>query len=171
MPADLSSFTYFVPIAAFLIVFLVVFSVLFKIKHLGDNKWFLLFISFLIASVFIATAGAVRYIGTIVPWFAVLIVSLAFILAITGFVGKPSEFMNKGIGIAFVIAAALVFLLSGFFIFSHLITGYLPGPFFGRNTDPAVIPFLSWLYSPRVAGAVLLIIISAVVSWVLVKTK
>lgn len=171
MQADVSVFAFFAPIAAFLLVFVVVFAILHKIKLIGENKWLNLFFSFLIATLFISTAGAIRYIGTIIPWFAVLIVSLTFLLMITGFVGKPAEFLNKGIGIAFVIILALVFLFSGFIIFSSLIVGYLPGHQFGFNVNPETIVLLDWLYSPRIAGALLLIGISALVSWVLVRQE
>ncbi|MBI2451650.1 hypothetical protein HYV50_01065 [Candidatus Pacearchaeota archaeon] len=171
MPADLSAISYFAPILAFLIVFLIVFSVLIKTKILGENKWFVLFISFIIATIFISTAGAVKYIGTIVPWFAVLLVSLAFLLVIIGFVGKPAESFTKGIGVAFIIILALVFIISAFFIFSYLFTPYIPGPGYGSGLDEKTLFALDTLYSSQILGAILLIVISAIVSWVLVKTK
>ena len=171
MPTDLTAITYFAPIAAFLIVFAVVFAILLKTKILGEHKLGLLIISFIIATLFISAAGAVTFIRTIIPWFAVLVITLVFLLMVTGLIGKPAEFMNKGIGVAFVIILGLVFLVSGFFIFSYLITPYLPGPGFGIGGDPKTLAFADWLYSPRVAGAILLVIISVAVSWVLVKTK
>ena len=170
MPAELTALAFFAPIAAFLIVFVVVFAVLFKTKVLGENKWANLFVAFLIATVFISTAGAVRYIGTVIPWFAVVIVSLAFILILTGFIGEPAKSMNKGISIAFVIILSLVFLISGFLVFSKLILSYLPGPNFGTGLTEGEFFFLDWLYSPRIAGAVILLVVSALVSWVLVKS-
>lgn len=169
--ADVSAITYFAPIAAFLIVFIFVYYVLKKTELVGDKELIMLLVAFLVAAIFVSVAGARTYITTVVPWFAVLIVSLIFLLAITGFIGEPTKFMNKGIGIVFVIILAIVFLLSGFFIFSNLIVGYLPGPMFGYNVNPDTLPFLDWLYSPRIAGALLLIITSAVVSWILVKAK
>jgi len=171
MPAELDAIAFFAPIAAFLIVFIVIFAVLFKTKILGENKWANLFVAFLIATVFISTAGAVRYIGTIVPWFAVVIVSLTFILALTGFIGEKSDFMAKGISATFVIILGLVFIISGFIVFSKLIIGYLPGPTFGFGLSEGEFVFLDWLYSPRIAGAAILVIVSALVSWVLVKSS
>lgn len=171
MPADISAIAFFAPIAAFLIVFIVSYAVLAKTKLLGENKWMLLFISFLIASIFVSAAGGRQYIQTIVPWFAVLFVSLFLLLLLIGLIGKKTESLHKGIGIAFIIIFALVFLFSGFFVFSDIITPYLPGPGFGTGENLEATIALDWLYSPRVAGAILLIIISAAVSWVLVKTK
>lgn len=171
MAADLSGISFFAPIAAFLIVFIVVYLILIKTKLLGEYEWVLLFISFLIAIIFVSVAGARQYIQTIIPWFAILIISLVFLLLVVGLVGKPAEFLTKGIGIAFVIFLALVFLISGFFIYSNVLVNYLPGPGFGTGDNLEATIFLDWVYSPRVGGAILLIIISAAVSWVLVKAK
>jgi hypothetical protein len=170
MPTDLSAITYFAPIAVFLIVFVITFAILLKTKILGDHKWLLLFISFLVATIFISAAGAKQYISTIVPWFAVLIVTLVFILMVTGMVGKFDSF-NKGIGIAFIVLLGFVFLITGFVLFSSVIFPYLPGPGFGSGSNTEATIALDWLYSPRIAGAILLIIISAAVSWVLVRAK
>jgi hypothetical protein len=171
MAADLAGIAFFAPIAAFLIVFIVIFAILSKFKLIGENQWLNLFISFLIATIFVSTAGAVTYIQTIIPWFAVLLISLFLLLLMTGFIGKPVEFMNKGVGVAFVIILGLVFIVSGFFIFSDIIISYLPGPAFGSGENFEATILLDWLYSPRIAGAILLIAISAIVSWVLVRAK
>ncbi|RMD67362.1 hypothetical protein D6817_01835 [Candidatus Pacearchaeota archaeon] len=171
MVADISAVTYFAPIAIFVLVFVIIAAVLNKTKLLGEHAFLNLFVAFLIATLFVSAAGAFEYVGTIVPWFAVLVVSMVFLLAITGFVGDPMKSWNKGIGAAFVIIMTLVFLVSGFVIFSSLIAGFLPGPTFGQNLAPETVVFLSWLYSPRIAGAILLIIVSALASWVLVKSS
>lgn len=171
MPADISAITYFAPIAAFLIVFAVVFAVLIKTKILGEHKLGVLLIAFIIAALFVSAAGAIKFISTIVPWFAVLLVSFIFLLAFTGIVGKPAESMTKGLGIGFVVVLILVFLVSGFIIFSDVISPYLPGQGFGAGDNTEATVALDWLYSPRVGGAILLIIISVAVSWVLVRSK
>ena len=170
MAVDTSAITYFAPIAAFLIVFAISYAIFWKIKLLGESQFVNLTVSFLIAAVFVSAAGARQYVQVIIPWIAVLLVALVFILAITGFIGKEAAF-TKGIGVAFIILFGLIFLVSAFVVFSNLLVGYLPGPFFGRNVTPEAEFALSWLYSPRVAGAILLIAVSAVVSWILVKAK
>lgn len=167
--ADVSAIAFFAPIAAFLIVVVVMYAVLHKSKIVGENSWAILFTSFVIASIFVSVAGAREYVQTIVPWFAVLIVSLVFLMAMLGFIGKPMEFMTKPIGIAFAIILALVFLVSGFLIYSNVLIAYLPGPGFGTGGNIESVVFLDWLYSPRVVGAILLIGLSALVSWILVK--
>ena len=171
MAADISAIAYFLPVAAFLIVFAICYAVLLKLKLLGENKWGLLLISFLIATIFISAGGSIKFIGTLVPAFAILLVSIAFLLILLGLIGKSADFMNKGIGVAIVIIFALIFLFTAFFIYSNLVVGYLPGPLFGYNADPNAIPFFAWLYSPQIAGALLLIITSVIVSWILIKAK
>lgn len=170
MPAELTAFTLLVPIAVFLIVVAVVFAILNKTKLLGENVLAQLVFGFLVATVFVSAGGAVRYVGTIVPWFAVVIVSAAFIFALTGFLGDNVKSITKPIGIIIVIILGLAFLVSAFLVFSNVIVGYLPGPNFGRGIDEGSFLVLDWLYSPRVAGAVILIIASVIVSWVLYKS-
>jgi hypothetical protein len=168
--ADLSGITFFVPIAAFLLVFLVSYAILFKSK-LIENQWLLIFFSFLVASIFIASVGTTSFVISMVPWVAILLLSLFFILAIVGFVGKDADFMKKGIGYFAMFALGLIFLVSAFFVFSNILVPLLPGPGFGEGVNGNAFVLLSWLYSPRVAGAILLLVISAVVSYVLVKVK
>jgi len=171
MPAqvDLSALTFFAPIAAFLIVTLVVYAILAKTKVLGEAKGISIFIALVVASVFVAGAGALQFVQTIVPWFVILIISLVFVLATTGLIGKPAEGLLKGISWVFVIGMGVVFLVSFFFVFSGGLASYLPGPGFGQDLDPQATSILLFLYSPNVFGAVVLILISAVVAWVLVR--
>src|SRR3989344_1783720 len=108
--ADLSWLTYFLPIVAFLIVFLAIYIVLKKTDFI-DNQFLILLFAFLVSSVFVSAAGAVGFVTNVLPWFGILAISLVFILALTGFVGKDAEFMHKGIGIAVVVILGLVFLI------------------------------------------------------------
>lgn len=169
--AEISAIAYFAPIAAFLLVFIVSFAILAKTKLLGESNFVQLFISLLISALFVSAIGVREYVQTIVPWFAVLLISLFLVLALVGFVGKPAEFMQKGIGIVFVVLLGFVFLVSAFVVFSDVLVNYIPGPFYGAGGDVRALLFTDWLYSPRVLGALSLIIISAVVSWILVKSK
>ncbi len=158
----------FLPILSFLVVFIIIYALLNKTKVIGENKWWQLFVSFIFATVFISAAGARDYVLNIIPWFAVLVVSLVLILAVVGFIGKPVEGMNKGLGIAFVVILILMFFISGIFVFSEYISPYLPWNY-GYGANPDVLNIAEWVFSPRVFGAILLLIVSAAVSWVLVK--
>jgi hypothetical protein len=162
---DVSAIVYFAPILAFLVVFVVLFAVFAKTELLGENRFVQFFVSFLIATIFVSFGGVSRYVLTITPWFAVLVVSLFFILVLSGFVGITDS-VKKGVGGVFLIAMLIVFLVSGVVVFSNVLGPYLPaGVVEGAETSPVS----EWLYSGRVLGAVLLLIVAAVVSWALVK--
>ncbi|MEK6800512.1 MAG: hypothetical protein AABY05_01130 [Nanoarchaeota archaeon] len=171
MPADLSPFAYFAPIVTFLLVFVIVYAVLAKIKIITDNYWINLFIAFFVATLFISLAGAREYIELITPWFSILIISVVFLGILIGFIGKPVDFLNKWVGIVSVILLTIIFLVSAFFVFSKFIVGYLPGEGFGYNANPDLLPTFAFLYSPRISGAIILIGVSALVSWILFKAK
>lgn len=169
MVVDVSGISYFAPILAFLIVFIILFALLNKTKLIGENAFFQIFVSFVIATVFVSAAGVREYVLTITPWFALLVVSLFFILFVIGFVGKPVEGMAKGIGIFFVIVLIIIFLVSGFVVFSDFIVPYLPGGT-GEGADPALFRLSNEFYTSRVFGAVLLLGIGIFVSWILSRS-
>jgi len=169
MVVDVSGISYFAPILAFLIVFIILFALLNKTKLIGENAFFQIFVSFVIATVFVSAAGVREYVLTITPWFALLVVSLFFILFIIGFVGKPVEGMTKGIGIFFVVVLIIIFLVSGFVVFSDFIAPYLLGGT-GDGVDPALFILSREFYSSRVFGAILLLGIGIFVSWILSRT-
>jgi hypothetical protein len=169
MAVDISGISYFAPILAFLVVFAVIFSLLAKTKVLGESKGVQLFISFVVATIFVSAAGVTDFVLTITPWFGALVVSLMFLLLIIGFVGKDAAFMHKGIGIGFVVVMVIVFLVSGFVVFSESIAPYLPGSE-GEGADPNVVNATQWLLSSRISGAIMLLVIGAIVSWVLVRS-
>ena len=169
MAVDVSQVSYFAPILAYLLVAVVVGAILWKTKLLGDSKWFAIFIALFIATLFISVGGVRAFVQTIVPWFALLMVSLFFLLLIIAFVGKPAKAMTKGIGIAAVVFFVIIFLVSGFFVYSDIVVKYIPGPFYGQGADPSVLYFANWLYSSRVVGGILLLLASALVAWILTR--
>lgn len=166
MAADVSSITYFAPIVAFLLVFLISTLVFFKLKLLSDNKWMAIFVSFLIAVLFVSFAGVRRYIEVIVPWFAVFLISLVFIVILISFSGKVPEGLQKGLGIVFVLGLLAAFVISGIMIFSDQLAPWLPG-----SIESMGNPVYDWLFSGPVFGAIILIILTIGVSRVLVKGK
>ena len=141
--ADVSALGYFAPIAAFLLVFVVVFAVLYKLKLVGDSKWVQLFISLLIASIFVSAAGTKDYVLTVIPWIAVLIISLFFILLLTGFIGEGAK-MGKGLGIAILIILALIFLVSAFVVFNDVLL--FPGGQVSDETPIGSLIFFTTAY-------------------------
>ncbi len=167
MAADISAFVYFLPIFAFLIVFSIIFAVLNKFKIIGENVFFQLFFSFVVATIFVTASSARQVVLNVIPWFAVLIVAMLLILVLVSFIGK-SEIAGKGMGWIFVVLLIIIFIIAGVKVFAHTLAPYLPGSTF-RGGDPTLKTFFNWLYSPRVAGAFLLILSAAVVSWILAR--
>lgn len=165
---DLSAFEYILPLLSFLVVFIVCFFALHKTKVI-DNKFIASLLSFIVSIIFVSAVGPRNYVLTIIPWFAVAIVGLFLIMALSGFFTK--DFPSKAVGVTFVVILALIFIVSAFFVFFNYIGPYLPGAMNTGGSNPAVFNVLSWLYSPKVAGALLLIGIGAVASWILVKGK
>lgn len=163
---DVSFVPYFGPILAYFLVLLVVTAVLIQTKLLGDFKWLAVFIGLAIATLFVAAGGVVDYVLTVTPWIAALILSLFFILLLVGFAGvkKDGAFM-KNLGLVVVVIAVLIFLISAFVLYSSLIIQYIPGTsgYVGNDTT-------DFLFSPRVVGAFLLLIVAALASWVLLKS-
>lgn len=151
---DISSIGEFLPILGFLLVFIVIFAVLAKTKILGDSKWVNLLVSFIISTIFISLTTAREFVLNITPWFAVFILLAAFILAVAGFGGKVPEGLTKGIGILLVVGLIAVFLISAYMTFSGV---------------PIIEQIADWLKTPKVYGAVVLLVLSAVVSWILIK--
>ncbi len=153
---DLSWMQDYFPIISFLLVFVVVFALLMKTEVLGKNKFIQLITSFLLATIFVGVTSAREYVIQITPWFVVFVICLVFVLVLIGFAGKIPEGFHKGIGIAFVVATLVLFLVSAYFTFSDM-------PFFETLSD--------WITSPKVYGALLLVVLTAIVSAVLIKTK
>jgi len=169
MVADVSVIAYFAPVWAFLAVFIIMFALLVKTGVLGDNKLLILFLSFVIASLFITAATVQQYVLTIIPWMAVLVISLFFILVLIGFVGN-AEWMHKGLGITVVIVAIIVFVVSGIKVFYSVISPYFPWSInYGTNAEALILS--DWLFSGPVLGAIFILILSGIISWVLVKSN
>ena len=151
---DFSPIVSLMPVITFLIVWIVVYTILVKTKII-EVKFLQLLLSFLVATVFIVSANARVYVENVVPWFAVLVVSGAFILGMLGFLGKDVDFLKKGVGAALIIIFLVGLVVAGIAIYStSLLDNY----------------YMLTSY-PRVYGAVLLALVGAIVSWILVKMK
>jgi len=171
MVVDVSAFQNILPILTFLLVFVVTFVVLAYVK-IFEGPWIHAFISFLIATIFVSVADARQYVENVVPWFGVLIVSLFLVLLMAGLVGKKfAESFSPVAGTIFVVVLFIVFLIAGIIVFSSQLSMYLPSSSTYGTGNQTITSFTDWLFSARVGGAILLLIVSALVSWVLVKGK
>ena len=163
---DLSGFSFFIPLLTFLIVFLISYAVFAKME-LFENKFWQLFVSLLISIVFVTASGPAMFVSTIIPWFAVFLVAFVLVLALLGF-AKAGKGWETGMGKAFVIGLLVIFVISGIFVFSSYISPYLPWNS-GYGGNPDVLTVTSWIYQPRVYGALLLIVVAGLVSYILAK--
>jgi len=166
--ADVSGIVYLGPILAFLIVALVTFAVLRKAKILGGFVYVDAFAALIVGLIFVSVQGVYELVLGVIPWFAVLLIGLFLILVLMGFIGKV-DMIGVGVGWAFIVLMVAVFLIVGFNIFAGNIVPYLPGPFFGIGGDPQMLWALDWLYSPAIAGGILLLVFGGAVSWMLIK--
>lgn len=170
MVVDVSPIAYFAPILAYLLVAIVISAVLVKTKIISESSWVNVFVALFVATLFVSAGGVRTFVEVLTPWFALLMISLFMLLLLVGFVGDPLKGMIKGVGIVFVLLFAVVFLISGFVVYSDLLVKYLPGPSYGVGADPDVLYAFDWLYSSRVMGGILLLLASGLVSWIVVRS-
>jgi len=157
MALDVSGLSYFMPVFGFLFVFVVVYAILAKTKLLGESGFINSLVSFIMAIIFITISPAREYVTAIIPWFAVLVASLFFVLIIIGFSQKKLEDMMKpSLAWVFILLLVIIFIVAAINVF---------GPVLGP-----LIP-TSFLFSERFLGALLLLVIAAIVSWVLTRAK
>jgi len=156
------SMSYFMPIIAFFFVFVIVYALLAKTKILGENNFVHLFISFILATIFVVAPTAVKFTQLALPWVAVFIISLVVILLILAFVGGTIEDVIKNPFLMYIsiVMLLIIFLVTGIRVFGPIIEPLVsesgPGFFLTQST------FL---------GAMFLVMIGIVVSWVLTKSK
>ena len=151
---DVSGISYFLPLISFLLVLTIGFAVLAKTKILGTSKFVHLFVSFLVATIFISVTSAREFIIQITPWFGIFLVALALLLAVIGFAGDVGP-LKKGAGVVFVIGLFLVFVFSAISLF-------VPA-------EGSAIA--DWIRTPKIYGALIVLAIGAIISFVLIKLK
>ena len=169
MALDVSGLAYFMNIFGFLLVFLVMYSILLKTKILGESPFINSFVSFIFAIIFVVFSPAVKYVQTIVPWVAILVICIFFVLVIVGFSQKDiNSFMKGGFTWVFIAILAVIFLVSAIVVFNPILKPFLPGS--GTNpSDPFLLTLRNFFYSEKFLGAFLLLIIAAATSWILTK--
>jgi hypothetical protein len=167
---DVSTVAYIMPLLAFLLVFVVSYALLSKTKILGGNNFLHLFMSFVLAIVFIVSPNAQKFAMISTPWIAVLIVAIFFIMLMLVFVrGKIDDIVQSPtVAIILVGILLLIFIISAINVFGPVISPYLPGSSEAGMTvqETATKHFFT---SPAVIGAVILLIVAAIASWIIAK--
>ena len=150
---------------AFCFVFVVVYALLAKTKILGESDWINATTSLLIALIFLYSPKAAKFTATTMPWIAVLIVVVLFILLILTFVrGKIDDFVKSPvISIILIAIVILIFFASAINVF---------GPLWSYDSATGEASgALAFFLTPAVAGALILLVIAAITTWVLIKAK
>lgn len=167
MAADITPLlNYLMPIIVLVLAFIIMYAILRSTKLLGGVNIIDIVVSVIIAVIFASISSAREYIQTIATWFVILVVALFFILFILSFVaGKFSG--PKWVGIVFIILLALVFLIAAVKVFN--LEPYLLGQSESGGQD-TLLDLKHWILQDNVLGAILLIIIAAIVIWVVSKS-
>ena len=158
MVVSLSPLNMVMPIISFLFIFILMFALFEKTSLLGKNKAVSLFLSFIIAIFFIINVQIVDLVQIQVSWFVVFFVCLFLILVVLSFTGKDAfEAFTKNKAVAWVLLAIVVitFVFASSHVFNWALNWDLVRSWFDK----------SWF------GMVALLVVAAVVSWVLAKTK
>jgi len=152
------------PILAFLLVFIVTYALLAKTKILGSTNFIHLFLSFIIAIVFVVSPSAREYTVMTVPWIAVMIIILFIALTVIMFVrGNIDDIVKSPIvAVLLVVAILIIFFISALNVFGPFFSQYAPGP----EQKPGLISFI---INPAVLGGIILLVIAGITSWVLTK--
>ncbi len=169
MPIDVSWLGFYMPIFGFLFVFVVMLAILLKTEILGDNVFTNSFVSFIFAIIFITFSPGIDFVSTIVPWFAILIIALFFVLMIVGFSQKDvDDFMKPWLAWVFIVLLIVVFLISAIVVFHPVLEPYLPG-----TVDDGGNDFLNsvadFFYGEQFLGGLLLLVVAVAASWLIGK--
>ena len=167
---DLSSVAYLMPLLAFLLVFTVTYALLSKTKILGENNFMHLFLSFVISIIFVISPSAQKFAMISTPWVAVLILMVFFIFLMLTFVRGNLDDVVKSpvVAVVLIVLVLVLFIIAAVNVFGPIIAPYLPGGSeVGMTAQETTTKH--FFTSPAVIGAVILLIIAAIASWILTK--
>ena len=167
MVVDISAINFFMPVFSFLLVFLIVYSVLKKTEILGDSDFINTLVSFIIPIIFLSFSSLELYVKTIVPWFAVLLVCVFLIMALTGLSNKDIGSV-LGAGFSKVVIGILIiaFLIAAIKVFNPI---FHPDLIITSGEGTSLIEQIRYSSEGKVFGTLMLIIVSSAVAWVITK--
>jgi hypothetical protein len=164
------TFAYFMPIIAFLLVFILSYAILSRTKILGKNNFIHIFVSFLIAVLFVSYSAMSEVTRLAIPWVAVLLVILFCMLLVVAFVGNMDAILkNKILGVAVIVIILIIFLISAIQVFAPIIKPYLPTSTSEAGAESNLLQVKHVLFNPAVMGMIILLIVAAIASWIVTK--
>ena len=169
---NIAGLYFFMPVFSFLFVFLIVYAVLLKTKLLGEGKFVIALISFVIGIIFMSfstvSGSTDQYVRTIVPWFAVLLVCVFLVLVLAGLSTKDlGKIMTTRFAWVVIAILIVIFIIAAIRVFNPVFNwtyGVSSAP-----DQPQVISQIRDLFSNAVGGGILLLIVAILVAWVITK--
>ncbi len=169
MALDISLLSFLSPLITFLLIWGIVFAILEKSKLLKGSTQFHAFIGFVIGLLFSFTPKAVTFIQTITPWMVVLFVVIILILVLFLATGWTEHSFQESMGEPVIRWTLIIIIL--IILFASLIKVFAPvspvasGESSVENgeTDSGAVgeEVRKALFSPKILGAVFLLIIAA----------
>ncbi len=162
-----ASLIYLMPLLAFFFVFIVSYALFAKTKILGNSEMINFFTSFLVAVIFFLSPAATKFTVTTIPWIAVLMFVLAFVLLILTFVQGKVDDLVKSPAVALILVAVvlLVFIAAAVNVFGPLINLITSGEV-ADASGPA-----AFFFSPSVLSAAALLVVAAITTYILTRSK
>jgi hypothetical protein len=165
MVIDISGLNFFMPVFSFLFVFIVIYALLFKTKVLGESKFILSLVSFIIAVIFMSFSSLDLYVQTIIPWFVVLAVVVFFVLMLGMFTSK--DWIPKSwLGWIVVGILVLIFLIAAIRVFNPV---FHPDLGIASGEGTSLLEQLRGFMTGGIVGSILLIAIAVLVAWIIMK--
>ena len=168
---NIAGLYFFMPVFSFLFVFLIVYAILLKTKILGESKFVIALIGFVIAIIFMSFSTANfstdQYVRTIVPWFAVLLVCVFLVLVLAGLSTKDlGKIMTNKFAWIVISILIIIFIIAAIRVFNPVFN-WTYGVSSGDS--PQVISQIRDLFSNSVGGGILLAIVALLVAWVITR--
>jgi hypothetical protein len=167
MAIDISGIFFFIPVFSFLFVFLIVWSILVKTKILGDAPFVNLFVSLIMAVIFMSFSALDLYVRTVIPWFIVLFVCVFLVLLLGGLASKDvMKMMGSGLGWISIVILIVIFLVAAIKVFNPV---FHPDLIITSGEGISLVQQIRYSADGAVFGSFFLVLIAALVAWVLTK--
>jgi len=154
---------YIMPLLAYLFIFTLVYALLAKTRVLGDNKFVHFMLSIIVAIIFILSPMATQFTALTIPWIAIFMFMIFFILLIITFVrGKIDDIVkSKFIAIIIAVIILIIFIISAINVFGPLVSqGYF---------SPEGQGAFNFFTNPQFYGLAVLLIIAGILSWIVTQ--
>ncbi len=147
------------PVIVLVLLVTLIYAMLVKSKLFGDNKMFAAVIAFAVAFLFLFTPGMTGIIQVFTPWFALLFMSVLFVIMFFIFLGVKEETVVKEV---ISTPTFVTFAVIAFLIVILVAIGKVYGPVFAVNQQPGFWnAFRRVVFSPRALGMFFLLVVAA----------